>query len=342
MELITDYTQDKPNIYICEHKRIYSYINVHIFNGNIKYPLQKYLFLLKNVKIIDLTNKTGKLVLANTKQYTDFISYLDGLNDMLQTILTESYKTNFIKTTCYTKQKYFPITLNINTDNVLYFDNNNNKITKDQLDMSNLSILLEIDKIILNTNTYWINFLAKQIKITTLYDLSKSIFEITPTLDTPVSPSLLFIPPAPLNYIPQINKPLGLDNKLDNILNTNIKIKKTDNEPNTNNKPDKLCLSPDILQEQLFKMKNKKIGYEEAIIADNKIDKQDIINNERQHHNISINDLRNKIKQIQINKINKINDRMAQELNNIELSDISLEQKRSNISAEYESVISLI
>jgi hypothetical protein len=116
-----------------------------------------------------------------------------------------------------------------------------------------------------------------------------------------------------------------------------------ENEQNKNNKPDKLCLSPDILQEQLFKMKNKKVGSDEvASIADNKIDKQDIINNERQHHNISINDLRNKIKQIQINKINKINDRMAQELNNIELSDISIEQKRSNISAEYESVIGLI
>ena len=347
MNLVTDYTQDKPNIYIYEHKRISSYINVHIFNGNNTYPLQKYLFLLQNVKIIDLTNKTGKLVIANTKQDTDFINYLDSLNDMLQEILKEQYKTNFIKTMCYTKQKHFPITLNINTDNVLYFDNNNNQINKEQFDVTlNLSVLLEIDKIILNNNTYWINFLAKQIKITTLYDLSKSIFEITQPINVPVSPLSSSIIPKTNNLLilssNNISEKHGIIKKLDMTLNNNTNNNNNNNNTNNNNnKPTMICLSPNILREQLSKMKNKKsiLNEEEEI---NKPDKQEIINNQRQHHNISINDLREKIKTIQINKINKINDKMAQELNNIELSDISIEQKRNNIAAEYESVIGLI
>ncbi|AYV83553.1 MAG: hypothetical protein Hyperionvirus8_37 [Hyperionvirus sp.] len=211
MEYLTNYEDRSPENIVCSDilNVTILYSKIHIFNGDTQYPLQKFWFLLPNIKIIKQTRTQIEIALPNTNN--KFIDYLDKLDAAVHQMMCDKFKFNFKKYISHRHEKYAPIILSLDSMTSVFFDENNEIIKNNFSTIKyeshvTLSILIELSDIIIGENDYWINYTAKQLKFNSTFSTTKkSIFSVVDDqisnedsiecLDTNISPK--GIPDAP-------------------------------------------------------------------------------------------------------------------------------------------------
>lgn len=263
VDYLTDYEHSLPNNIICGPAQQISimYSKINIYNGDNNHPLQRYWFLLKNVKIIEYNNNYVKIALSNSIPDKKFIEYINNLDNGIHKMICDLLKLNLCKQISYSNDKYSPISLTLNKFfECIMFDENNRKITKltkDKYINHTLSILIELSDIIVGDDKYWINYTAKQLKVNKSICNQKSIFELITesTTKTIIDPS----PPLPAPQLAQNRVPPvpPAHNHIPTQNYVNIGKK------NVGAPVRKFIISINDLQDQINKMRNSKLHKEE-------------------------------------------------------------------------------
>ena len=189
MKKITDHSKKNTNITCGCMKNIgLTYHEIDIYNDDLQYPLHKYFFLLKNLKIVHRHRSSLKIVLGNTQENTNFVEYVDDLENKIETYLkkncNDESKTIFPKKT-FKKEEYYPYTFEIDTTDMKVYtnssllDNNNTNSNvfsyiddvyrnSEQIVKSDdvtISMILEISKVMFDNKNFWFVYSAKIMKI---------------------------------------------------------------------------------------------------------------------------------------------------------------------------------
>ena len=183
----------------------HSYFN--IYNPKIDTPLQKFLFLFNNVKILSHSDNIYRLVLANNDN-AKFIQFINVIDLKIHSIVTELYSRNFVPYSSYTNKKYSPPIFNVDFSTATIFDNNNKKLNSKLKHYSDITIscLIELHSIYIEKSSYTIKYCARQIKITNTC-LDDNIF-ISDMNHLPISPPISLPIPIP----PPISLPIQKHN----------------------------------------------------------------------------------------------------------------------------------
>lgn len=287
-DYLTNYEHSLPNNIICGPIQPISiiYYKLNIYNGENNHPLQKFWFLLKDVKITEYNNNYIKIALSNSPSDKKFIEYINNLDDNIHKMICDLFKINFCKQISYISDKYSPILFILNNfSECILFDQNCQKIMKFTNEHINhtLSILVELSDIIIGDDKYWINYTPKQLKINKSICDQKSIFEIITEEHNTVSKHIInpqlvsniipinIIPPIPSTTPNQKQKNINIDhNDIKNYeITTDIPI----TAPVHKEIPvKKFVISVNDLKNQINKMRNKKLQKEEEkmnILVDN-------------------------------------------------------------------------
>lgn len=289
MEYLTKYEENTPDNIVCGDVQKVSiiYSKLNIFNADTQYPLQKFWFLLRNIKIVKQCGTQIEIALSNSNN--KFINYLDKLDDAIHKMMCDKFQINFKKYKSHIHEKYSPIILSLNSMTCVVFDENNDVIKYNFGTIAyeshvTLSILVELTDIIIGEDDYWINYTAKQLKFNSTFSTTKkSIFSVVDdqisnediekpeflprlkNIDPNLSPTNAIIPDAPPLTPIIFGKGGKINSNKKNKINRN-NIKKSD----TSTTP--FVVSVNDLTDQINKMRNKKQIKEEELM-DNQIEK---------------------------------------------------------------------
>jgi hypothetical protein len=183
LDSLVDYESSLPNKIICGNTRnisiMYSIINV--YNGDNHNPLQKYWFILDNVKVVELGGNYIKIALSNSAKDRKFIDYINKLDNSIHKMICDIWKINFNKQVSYASGKYSPVILTLNDlSRCTTFGENNEMEYLDEGEYTDrsLSLLIELTDIMVGDSNYWVNYTVKQLKLNPTFKSDKSIFEL--------------------------------------------------------------------------------------------------------------------------------------------------------------------
>ena len=253
-DCLTDYGKSSPNNITCSNIKNISvtYSEIEIYNGDNPNPLQKYLFLINNVKVVSQGKNYIKIALSGTS-HRNFLYYIDKLDNCIHSIVSELWGKNFNKVKSYECKKYSPIIITLNNfANCLVYSAKGVKIPNCN-DYDKISVLIELANVMVG-DEYWINYNVKQIKImedvsdhTSIFDLvngnndnnNESVNKVQLVTET------VSIPQAPTQSIPSSTVPLPVAPSLKS-------------ESKSSFLP-KFIVSTDDIKEQLLKMRERKL-----------------------------------------------------------------------------------
>ena len=280
---LTNY--DKPDINIsCSESNYISHTfhTINFYNMNVKYPLQKYIFHIKNAKIIKKCNNSIDVILANFDSDINFIKYIDALDVKIHECLCSrnNYKYNINKS--YETRQYFPPVFNMNISECLVFNDTNKKTDIIIDDNTTCSIIIELSSVLADDTNYWFNYSAKQIK------LNPNVFNdnMFDAIENVNSVNNAVIPAAPPLNINNTNTNTNTETETKRILpnimqNEIINFIKKDSNINLikSEKPAEkttntfFSVSPFDLKKQLDKFKEKKTNKDNIVLDENITDK---------------------------------------------------------------------
>lgn len=251
MDRITNVTDEQIKL-LCEDDKMFtssSFSKLYIYNGYISYPLQKYWFTLTDVKIIDIGNSDLKFVISEKNtNHSKFLSYIDKLDKKIYELLITMYPSLNKEQPSYVRNKNFPPIFTMNRLNSNIFDDNgkqsNSKILKIDHDLT-VSVFFELSDVTIWPSVYKNHYNIKQIKTkcnkinTSIFDDKNTIID-SPILSNKLPPSNTIVNCDP---VPNIPKPLIPKQTLG----------KTKQPPFM-----QFCVTPDALNEQIQKIKDKK------------------------------------------------------------------------------------
>lgn len=268
IDYLTNYEYSLPNNIIHGPLQNISitYSKINVYNGDGNNPLQKFWFLLKNIKIVEYTEKYIKIALSNSESDKKFVQYIDQLDFKIHQMICDISGIEVDKRISYSNDKYSPVLFHLNNiANCVVFDENNKitQLTKSNICDYTMSVLIELSDIMIGDNDYWVNYTVKQLKLNPTIDCHKSIFELIDESDAnkkilnihniPNVPNLPPpIPPEPF-IVPSFQQ-----NRPDNKSQINSGYKK-----NEDNQRSRIIISVDDLKNQIKKMQNKKLLKEE-------------------------------------------------------------------------------
>lgn len=161
--IVTDVIRNNPNnISIVDEKEEHYVCKImNIYNSDSVIPMQKFSFVLNNVKILSHMNSLLNISISlnepmNNKIYK-FIMELEKNIGMQNNL--KHYKTNF---SC-SKQI---VTICLYSKNMVIYDRDNNRIKNNELDFGKfVSVMIELSKVICNNSTYTPIWNVTQIKL---------------------------------------------------------------------------------------------------------------------------------------------------------------------------------
>jgi len=254
MEYLTNYETCTPDnlIYGSLQKISVVYSKMDIYNADNENPLQKYWFLLKNVKVIEFNDNSMKIALSNSLSNKKFIDYIKKLDKCVHGMISELFDHKYELQSSYYIKKYQPIIFTLKCGSCQIYDENNNlceelKDLKTKIRDRHCSILIELTDLMFCDDSYWINYSAKQLKINNNPFQNKSIFEMIDTSQyvTSVPPA----PPAPPLSPTQSSIPIAPSSPS---IPLNRSIATTEQK-----NPVKFIISVNDLKEQINKMRKK-------------------------------------------------------------------------------------
>lgn len=281
---ITNYNVCDANTFYSSPQQVgLTYSKFNIYNASIRYPLQKYWFYLKCVKIIEKSQSIIKFVVADK----NFINFIDNIDKKIHEILTNN-NLNYKFKKSYTTQKSFPEIFTCEYSNVQVFGN---KITsKDEIktmilnEEDTVSLLIELSDILINDTEYWINYRVKQMKI--LCGENECIFDkLDDYDDNPIQQTSQLLQPPPPPTFNSINpfNPFNTINKQSKSNDQFNQIQQIQQIQQVPQIPSRLNLvTVDVLNQQLKKInekRNKRINTEMQTVLD-KISKDIIVHTE--------------------------------------------------------------
>jgi hypothetical protein len=229
-DYLTSYADNTIKVSIDEPVHITPiYYKIVIYNANIDVPLQKFLFVVKKIKVIWNDDNKIKIALPN-KSSVKFLEYLDKLDDTIHSIIKKNVVTK--KKKSYHSKKYYPTVLFLNTYKTESYDTE--KI---------YTVVIELTDILVDSENgdYWINYSAKMIKE-----------EGQPDKD------VICVPEAPPMFVGPVQPELHLNEPVE--IKTEKKFEKPQlveiiEKPQSSSA---FVVSADDLKNQLDKMRNKK------------------------------------------------------------------------------------
>ena len=284
---LTNY--DKPDINIsCSESNYISqtFHTINFYNMDVKYPLQKYIFMVKNAKMIKKCNNSIDIILANFNSDINFIKYIDALDIKIHDLVCNRNNYKYKINKSYISRPYYPNVFNMDISNCVAFDDTNKKIDIRKFNIDNInddmtcSIIIELSSVLVDDTNYWFNYSAKQIKLN-LNVFNDNMFDAIENVN---SVNNAVIPAAPPLNINNTDTNTNTESKriLPNIMQNEIInfIKKDSNnnlikseKPAEKTSNTFFSVSPFDLKKQLDKFKEKKTNKDNIVLDENITDK---------------------------------------------------------------------
>jgi hypothetical protein len=125
---------------------------IEFYNTMVDEPLHKFWLFLENVKIVSKKESTVTIVIS--KKYTSFINSVNFIEKSINSVLNREYNDQIKTTPSIRKNKNYPHTMEINTDEeTIYFNCNCEKIKRSELDKKCcISMYIELDYVIISSS----------------------------------------------------------------------------------------------------------------------------------------------------------------------------------------------
>ena len=184
---ITNYkTNDKIELHRSRPMNISAtYMKLSVYNALSSNPLQKYVFYLKNVRIVEKNNKIAKIAVCDK----DFTNYLDRLDAKIYEMMKLGNKKK-----SYSTEQFYPNTIVAYVAGVKIYGRDS---VNDVSEENEINVLIELSDVLCNDDEYWLNYKIKQIKINEREEISID------KCDDPVH--IPIPPPPPISISQQIH-----------------------------------------------------------------------------------------------------------------------------------------
>lgn len=263
---IVDYTTSSM-INKIEHSdiiKVNSFKNtIYFYNPTVCEPLVKFMYLIKNAKIVKQLN--NKIYIVFTSIDTQLIESIKNLDTKTSNILKQYCDTHVNNT--ITEKKTFPPEMEIYLENSILY-NKDGKTTYNISVNSTIMLLIELDSIIIETgyNKAYRKWRAVQIKEneSIISKLNINFIDCEPINEVvnknkPPPPPHIQLNIQPPQIKPDVNKPVILQNNSfpitnDELLNQLKKLKKHNPIKHTNNE---YAINEQTINEQLIKQRDK-------------------------------------------------------------------------------------